>query len=223
MTSDGGQLVVADFGAQSIYLMDPEKGTGTTVPVGGIPGFTNSGPARVAATSTQTVFVGLSGEGGSGAAGSTCLAQLNLMVSPPTIQPAPQPEATSLTGTPLVQDNAPGDRVLVAFGSAPGGPLAVWNAGSPNQFVTSTVNASTSDLGAAGDGTMFALQANGATEIHSSDLSLTAVPVAAELSQIPGRISVPGLTLHPSGALIFQPLLTGAPGSAGARGAASTY
>src|SRR5258707_3147109 len=32
LTPDGSQLVVADFGAQNIYLLDPVKGTGTTVP-----------------------------------------------------------------------------------------------------------------------------------------------------------------------------------------------
>src|SRR5260370_1073369 len=63
LTPDDSQLIVADFGAQNIYLLDPAKGTGTTVPVGGIPGFANSGPAPVPATTTQTVFVGLTGEG----------------------------------------------------------------------------------------------------------------------------------------------------------------
>ncbi|PYT48250.1 MAG: hypothetical protein DMG44_15585 [Acidobacteria bacterium] len=218
LTPDGSQLIVADFGAQSVYLIDPVNGTGTTVPVGGVPGFTNSGPARVAATSAQTVFVGLSGEGGSGGACSTCLAQLNLAASPPTIQPAPQPEVTSLTGAPLVRGDATGDHVFVSFGSAPGGPLAVWDASFPNQFVTSAANVSAFDLNAASDGTTFALQANGGTEIRSSDLSLAAVPASAELTQIPGRVFVPGLTLHPSGALLYQPFLTGAPGSAGVKG-----
>jgi hypothetical protein len=218
LTPDGSQLIVADFGAQNIYLLDPVKGTGVSVPVGGVPGFTNSGPARVAATSTQTVFVGLSGEGGSSGACSTCLAQMDLKASPPTIQPAPQQEVSSLTGAPLVQSNAAGDHVFLAFGSAPGGPLAVWNASSPDQFVTSAANASTSDLGTSLDGNMFALQADGTTEIHASDLSLAALPTSAELAQIPGRTFVPGLTLHPSGALIYQPFLTGAPGSAGVKG-----
>ena len=218
LTPDGSQLIVADFGAQNLYLMDPVKGTGTVVPVGGVPGFTNSGPARVAATSTQTVFVGLSAEGGSSGACSTCLAQMNLMVSPPTIQPAPQPEVTSLTGAPLVQGNAAGDHVFVAFGAALGGPLAAWDASAPNQFTTSPANASTIDLGAAADGAMFAIQANGGTEIRGPNLSLAAVPISAELAQIPGRVYVPGLTLHPSGALVYQPFLTGAPGSAGVKG-----
>lgn len=219
MTPDGSELVVADFGAQNIYLLDPVKGTGVSVPVGGVSGFTNSGPARVAATSTQTVFVGLSGEGGSSGACSTCLAQMDLKASPPTIQPAPQQEVSNLTGAPLVQSNMAGDHVFLAFGAAPGGPLAVWNASAPDQFVTSMANASTSDLGAAADGSMFALQTNESTEIHTADLSLTAVPASAELVQIPGRTFVPGLTLHPSGALIYQPFLTGAPGSAGVKGA----
>jgi len=218
LTPDGSQLVVADFGAQNVYLIDPDTGVGTTVPVGGVPGFLNSGPARVAATSTQTVFVGLSGEGGASNGCSACLGQLDLTTNPPTIQPAPQPEITSLTGSPLVQGNAAGDHVYLSFASAPGGPVASWDASAPDQFTTSTANASTMDLGTAADGTMFALQANGATEIRGPDLSLDAAPVAAELAQIPGRIAVPGLTLHPSGALVYQPFLTGAPGSAAVKG-----
>jgi hypothetical protein len=218
LTPDASQLIVADFGAQNVYLLDPVKGTGTTVPVGGVPGFTNSGPARVAATNTQTVFVGLTGEGGSSGACSTCLAQMNLTASPPTIQPAPQPQVTSLTGAPLVQGTASGDHVFVAFGAAPGGPVAVWSATAPNQFLTSAVNASTTDLGASSDGSMFAYQSASATEIRAADLSLTSVPASAELQQIPGRILVPGVTLHPSGALLYQPFLTGAPSSAGVRG-----
>jgi len=42
-----------------------------------------------------------------------------------------------------------------------------WNATSPNQFATFTANDSASDLGSAADGTMFALQANGTTEIRA--------------------------------------------------------
>src|SRR5712692_445174 len=218
LTPDDSQLIVSDFGAQNVYLLDPVLGTGTTVPTGSIPGFTNSGPAHVAATSTQTVFVALSGEGGSSGPCSACLAQMNLAASPPTIQPAPQPQLTGLTGAPLVQGSASGDHVFVAFGSSPGGPVAVWNETAPNQFVTSLANDSSTDLGVASDGTMFAVEARGVTEIRGAHLSLASVPTSAELAQIPGRQSVPGVTLHPSGALIYQPFLTGAPASAGVKG-----
>src|SRR5712691_300742 len=219
LTPDSSQLIVADFGSQNVYLLHPDApGTVSLVSVGGVAGFTNSGPARVAATSTETVFVGLSGEGGASGACSTCLGQLNLMASPPTFQPAPQPQVTGLTGAPLLQGNAAGDHVFLAFGSAPGGPVAVWNASTPNQFVTSAANASSADLGAAADGSSFVLQANGTTEVRAADLSLTSIPASAEIAQIPGRVSVPGVTAHPSGALIYQPFLTGAPASPGARG-----
>jgi hypothetical protein len=74
------------------------------------------------------------------------------------------------------------------------------------------------DLGVASDGTMFAVQAQGATEIRAADLSLASVPTSAELLQVSGRQSVPGVALHPSGALIYQPFLTGAPASPGVKG-----
>ena len=218
LTPDGSQLVAADFGSQCIYLFDPDTTSGTTVPVGGVAGFTNSGPARVAATSTQNVFVGLSAESGSSGSCTSCLGQLNLSTSPPTIQPASQPEVTSLTGAPLVQSNGNGNQVFVAFANAPGGPLALWNSSSPNQFSTFTANDSATDLGAASDGTLFALQANGTVEIRGSDLSLAAIPANPELTQIPGRNQVPGVTVHPSGALIYQPFLTGPAGNAGVQG-----
>jgi hypothetical protein len=218
LTPDGTQLVVADFAAQNIYLLDPDNDAGTSVAIGGVAGFANSGPARVAATSTQNIFVGLSAESVSSGSCTSCLGQLNLSASPPTIQPAAQPEITSLTGAPLVQSNGNGDQVFVAFANAPGGPLALWNSSSPNQFSTFTANDSATDLAASSDGTVFALQANGTTEIRGVDLSLAAVPANAELAQIPGRNQVPGMTFHPSGALIYQPFLTGPAGTAGVKG-----
>ena len=218
LTPDGTQLVAADFGAQNIYLLDPDNGSGTSVPVGGVPGFANSGPSRVAATSKQNVFVGLSAESSTSGGCTSCLGQLNLTASPPVIQAASQPEISSLTAAPLLQSNGTGDQVFVAFADAPGGPLALWNSSSPNQFSTFTANDSAVDIGAAADGTMFALQANGTTEIRGVDLSLASVPANPEILQIPGRVQVPGVTLHPSGALIYQPFLTGPAGNAGVKG-----
>lgn len=218
LTPDGTQLLAADFGAQSIYLLDPVSGSGTTTAVGGVPGYANSGPARVAATSAKNVFVGLSAESGTAGACTSCLGQLNLSASPPTLQPATQPEVTSISGAPLVQANGDGSQVFVAFAAAPGGPLALWNASTPNQFSTLAANDSAWDLSAAADGTMFALITNGTTEIRTADLSLATVPSNPELLQIPGRNSVPGLALHPSGALLYQPFLTGPAGNAGVNG-----
>jgi IPT/TIG domain len=65
---------------------------------------------------------------------------------------------------------------------------------------------------------MFALLANGTSEIRAADLSLASVPANPELLQIPGRSPVPGVALHPSGSIIYQPFLTGPAGNAGVNG-----
>jgi DNA-binding beta-propeller fold protein YncE len=215
LTPDGSQLVAADFGAQSVYLLNPDThspggpGSGTTVLVGGVQGFPNSGPARVAATSAQTVFISMSGEGGSGTC-NLCLRQMDLTASPLTVPPpAPQPQVNSVTGAPLIQANASGDRVFLAFSDAPGGPVGEWDAATPNQFTTLQAQAQSADLAAAADATMFAMRANGTTEIRDAGLTLTGTPAMAELEQIPGRVAVPGLALHPTGAFVYQPFLTG--------------
>jgi len=216
LTPDRSQLIVADFGAQSVYLISPDGGAnnGAQVPVGGVPGYANSGPARVAATSAATVFVGLSGEGGATGGCNSCLGQMDLTASPPTLEPAPQPEVTSLTGAPLLQADSAGDIVYLAFGTAPGGPVAQWTAPAPNAFTVSSANDSSSDLSTSADGTLFAMRSRNATEIRGPDLSLFSTPVSAELETIPGRVSVPGVALHPSGALLYDPFLDGPPPSA---------
>lgn len=211
LTPDFSQLIVADFGAQNVYLIDPNGpvANGTKVSVGGVQGFPNSGPARVAATSAQTVFVGLSGEGGGSGTCSPCLGQLNLTANPPTIQ-LPAPQATSLTGAPLLQASDSGDHVFLAFANTPGGgPVGLWDAATPSQFTTFPAQEQSTDLGVAADGTMFGMRANGTSEIRGSGLTLAGTPATAEIEQVPGRVAVPGIALHPSGALVYQPFLTG--------------
>lgn len=215
MTPDHTQLVVADFGAQSVYLINPDGAiaNGAKIAVGGVAGYLNSGPSRVAATSAQTIFVGLSGEGSSTGACNACLGQLNITAGPPVYQPAPQPEVTSLTGAPLLQADANGDAVYLTFGSAPGGPVASWSASTPNDFTVSAANDLSSDLAVSSDGTMFAMRARNQTQIRGANLSLVAAPASAELESVVQRVAVPGLTLHPTGALVYEPFLDGPPPS----------
>lgn len=213
LTPDGAQLAVADFGAQSVYLMNPDLGTGTAAFVGGVAGFANSGPARVAPTSAQTIFVALAAEGGTGGC-STCLAQMDLSASPPKVQVAPQPQVSALTGSPLLQASADGTRVFFSFATPPGGPLAAWDAASPGQFSTAIANTTATDLAAAADGAQFALDQNGFPEIRDALLRLTGTATSAELERVPSRTAVPGIAMHPSGALLYRPFLIGAPPSA---------
>jgi hypothetical protein len=218
LTPDGATLLVANFGSQLVYLMDPLTGTGTWVSTGSIPGYINSGPTRVAATDSKSAFVGISGESGQSNPCAACLAEIDLSVSPPTIQTAPQPQVANLAGPPLVQSSGRGDRVFLSFGSAPGGPVARWLSSSPNQLFISNANASGFDIGTADDGNIFAVRSAGEAEFRSSDLSLVAVPEYSEILQVPGRNFVPGTVIHPSGALVYQPYLVGAAGSSGFRG-----
>jgi len=216
LTPDGSQLIVADFGAQSVYLISPDgkANNGAQVPVGGVAGYANSGPARVAATGDSTVFVGLTGEGNSTGGCNSCLGQMNLTASPPTLQPAPQPEVKSLTGAPLLQSDSSGDSVYLAFATAPGGPVAQWTAATPNDFTVSSANDSASDLTTSADGTLFAMRSDNSTEIRGSDLVLQSTPVSVALESVPDRVAVPGIALHPSGALLLDPFLDGPPPSA---------
>lgn len=216
LTPDNSTLVVADFGAQSVYLINPDGAVynGSRVSVGGVVGYLNSGPSRVAATSAQTVFVGLSGEGGSANVCESCLGQMNLSAFPPTFEPAPQPEVTSIAGAPLLQADLAGDSVYLAFTSSPGGPLASWSSSSPNAFNVSTSKDLSSDLTAAAGGAMFAVRSNNATQIRDASLTFTACPTSAELENIPNRVAVPGIALHPTGGLVYEPFLDGPPPAA---------
>jgi hypothetical protein len=108
-----------------------------------------------------------------------------------------------------VQANPAGDTIFLAYDAAPGGPVGIWSAAAPNQFTTSIAKESAIDLAAASDGTIFASRTSTATEIRTADLTLIAAPASPELEQIPSRVLVPGMALHPTGALLYQPFLTG--------------
>jgi hypothetical protein len=216
LTPDHTQLLVADFGAQNVYLINPDGAAynGTAVKVGGVAGFTASGPARVTATSAQTVFVSLSGEGNSTSSCNNCLGQMNLLASPPSFQPAPQPEVTTLTGAPLLQSDAAGDTAYLAYASSPGGPIGIWSAATPNLFSISTAQDLATDLTTASDGTLFVVRAQNATEIRQQDLTFISTPAAPEIEALPNRVAVPGVAMHPSGALLYEPFLDGPPPAA---------
>ncbi len=89
--------------------------------------------------------------------------------------------------------------------------MAQWTFATPNAFTVSSANDSATDLSASADGTLFAMRSNGTTEIRGADLTLLSTPVSAELESIPNRVAVPGVLLHSSGALLYEPFLDGPP------------
>jgi IPT/TIG domain len=210
LTPDDSQLLAADFGSQNVYLLDPD--TPNTPAITTSVAASGYNPARVAATNTKTVFVALSAEATPSGQCASCLSQLDLTTNPPAIQSTPQPELTNLTASPIVQADAAGDRVFLAFATPPGGPIGIWSA-TQNSFTMSPANEVATDLSVAADGTLFATVNSGAIEIHRVDSNLQSILVGTfppqDLQQVPGRVSVPGIAMHPSGALVYQPFFTG--------------
>jgi len=84
-------------------------------------------------------------------------------------------------------------------------------------FKVSSANVAVQDIATTVIGTAFAVQTATTTEIRDSSMYVTALPTAAELNQVPGRGAVPGLAMHPTGELIYQPFLTGAAGAPNVR------
>jgi hypothetical protein len=217
LTPDGSQLIAADFGSQNIFLIFPDvPGDISWVPLN-MPAF---GPARVTATSDQTVFVSLQSVPSSTGPCNGCLAQLNL--SSATIAAAPQPQVGAMTTTPLLQSDAEGDRIFASFQANASGTEALWSANNPSNFAPSPANEPITDIATAADGTMFATSSNnssggasanktGATgiEIRDASLNLICARAARELEQFAAGTNAPGIAMHPSGALTYQPWLDG--------------
>jgi len=156
LTADATQLVVADFGAQSIYLIDPDTASGSAVKVGSVPGDANSGPVRVAATSAQTAFVGLAGYSGGASDCSICLQEMNLSTSPVRVQTAPQPQVSALTSAPVVDISSDRSAAFFSFASA---RASRWPRGMPRHpasFLTAQTNIPSTDIACAPDGTTLA-------------------------------------------------------------------
>jgi hypothetical protein len=92
----------------------------------------------------------------------------------------------------------------------------------PNVFSLSTANDFSSDLTTSADGTILATRSNNSTELRGSDLAFFSTPAQPDVETIPNRVAVPGMALHPSGALLYEPFLDGpasaTPSSAGIHG-----
>jgi IPT/TIG domain-containing protein len=217
LSPDGSQLITADFGSQNIFLIDPDvPGDISWVPLN-MPAF---GPARVTATSNQTVFVSLQNIASSPGPCNGCLVQFDM--SARTIAGAPESQVAAMTTTPLLQSDTAGDRIFTAFQANAANTEALWSASNAASFASSPVNEAITDIAASGDGTMFATSANnisggvspsasGASglEIRDTSLNLMSARSTPELEQFAAGTNAPGIAMHPSGALTYQPYLDG--------------
>ena len=86
-------------------------------------------------------------------------------------------------------------------------PWGIWSAATPNQFTTSVAKESTVDLAAASATAPSSRRAAPPPKFAAISRSPNNGQPRSE--QIPTRVLVPGLALHPTGALLYQPFLTG--------------
>jgi hypothetical protein len=108
-----------------------------------------------------------------------------------------------------MEASADGGTVFLSFASAPGAPLANWNSVLPGEFTILQTNIPAMDIASSSDGTFIASRKAASVEFRDSNLALQSLTASAELETIPQRTDVPGIAVHPSGALLYAPFLTG--------------
>ena len=204
LTPDASLLVAADFGSQNVYVLNPDTPTtpATAISVAA----SGYNPTRVATTNMQTLFLAFSGEATHSGMCTACLSEIDLSANPRVLQPPAQSALSNLASSPIVQGDAAGNRVFFAYATSPGGPISIWEA-ALDTFTMSSANETATDLAAGG--TLFATVSGGSIEVHPVDSTHTLLnSFAAPVQQLAARVSVPGMAMHPSGAVVYQPFLT---------------
>ena len=125
-----------------------------------------------------------------------------------TVQTAPQRQVSALTSAPLVDASSDGSAAFFGFASAPGQPMAGWNAATPGQFLTAQTNIPSTDIATAADGS-FLGEMRMLSKFATPTARYKSVTTESEPEGIPIRTNVPGITLHPGGALVYVPFLAG--------------
>ena len=154
LTPDGSQLVVADWGSQNIFSAQSRLARQHLVRARQYSWLrTGSGGRHQYAKNLYRAKRSVG-----------CVRHMRNMfgasdmtASPPIAVHAPQPAVSNLSGTPLLQSDATGDRVFLAYNAGHGGPVALWNAGAPNDFTLFAADEAPTDLAVSADGTMFRL------------------------------------------------------------------
>lgn len=201
LTPDGTRLVAGDEGTRSVHVVQLANGIWQTVSTAAVSPYL---PTRVAATATNEVFIALWHDGSG--CGIGCLLVLDLANM--SVRKADQ------TGVPFALSNQNhveagdgGQVVFLAIGNSSAAEVALWEA-STNAFRTATVTESY-DGAAAEAGRRFVSGGGGSggfagIAFIGNDLSRAA---SAEFTEFAYQslTPVPGQTLHPSGALLYQP------------------
>lgn len=204
LTPDGSRLLVANFGDNSVAIIDPDNPTSGTVAVAFPPTTPYTlGPYKIAATSTNTAIV----SGGVNPPYGPSLESLDLG----TLQATPI-NALTFNGFDDVASSADGSTVVVAVPGSTAGGLGVWQA-STNTWSTRDVEGQFwLDATVSADGNLFAYtedpNISGFPFPYISDpqLDLTAQSNYPEFETL---ASNPGIQFDQTGALLYAPTAAG--------------
>jgi len=209
LSPDGSKLAVADFGAQAVYILDPDSpgvGSTVTIPASLLP-FPGAGPARLAITSTGKIFVAITW-GGSGSG-----AFLDVIdIATGQISLAMQSGApVQVSNWSTMAADSLGDVVCASQGNSSDGPVLRWDATS-GRFASTQLNTTFFDTAISADGLTCAAGGGGSGGGNVFPLLLDSNLIYTNRIyypdyQYPEITLLPGLNLHPSGSLLYQPNL----------------
>lgn len=204
LTPDGSKLLVADFGDNSVAIINPDNPTSNAVAVAFPPTTPYTlGPFKIAATSINTAIV----SGGVNPPYGPSLESLDLG----TLQVTPI-NALTFDGFDDVAASADGSTVVVAVPGSTGGTLGVWQAASNSWTGRNVEGQFWVDATVAGDGNLCAYteeaDISGFPFPYISDPQLDLV-AQSNYPEFETLAASPGIQFDQTGALLYAPTAAG--------------
>jgi DNA-binding beta-propeller fold protein YncE len=208
LTPDGSKLLVANFSDSSVAAIDPDNPT-TASSVVSIPTgtYTARGPFQIATTATNKAFITMSeASPGSGEAGGIYQIDLGTMQVVPAALPYGYPSGYGI----YLQGSQDGKVVMAALpGSA--GPVLKWQAATDVWSFRYVQVQTWDDIAVAGDGNGIALSGYPASYFPLPYFMDTSLNITSQVnfSEFESFGNGPGIQFDSSGALLYEPTVTG--------------
>jgi hypothetical protein len=204
LTPDGSKLLVANFGDNSVAIINPDSPTSGAVAVAFPPTAPYTlGPFKIAATSTNTAIV----SGGVNPPYGPSLESLDLG----TLQVTPI-NAVAANGFDDVASSADGSTVVVAVPGSTGGGLDVWQAATNTWSTRDVEGQFWLDATVSGDGNLFAYTEDPSNSNfpfpQMSDVQLDLI-AQSNYPEFETLAANPGIQFDQTGALLYAPTAAG--------------
>lgn len=205
LTPDGSKLLVANFGDNSVAIVNPDNPTNGAVAVAFPPTTPYTlGPFKIAATSTNTAIV----SGGVNPPYGPSLESLDLG----TLKVTPI-NALTFNGFDDVASSADGSTVVVAVPGSTAGGLGVWQAATSTWSTRDVEGQFWFDATVAGDGNLFAYteEPNNSSNFPFSQMSDVQLDLIAQSNypEFETLAAYPGIQFDQTGALLYAPTAAG--------------